>query len=147
MKIKILAIGKVKEKYYKEAIAEYVKRLSRYAKTEITEIDEITSDNELEKEAKEILLKTSGYTVVLDKDGENLSSELFAEKIAKIKNVASEITFILGGSIGLSQSVKDRADFVLSYGAQTLPHSLARVLLTEQVYRAFNILEGGKYHK
>jgi len=147
MKIKILAVGKVKEKYYKEAIAEYVKRLSRYVKTEITEIDEIMSDNELEKEAKEILSKTSGYIIVLDKDGENLSSELFAEKIDKIKNVASEITFVIGGSVGLGQSVKDRADYVLSYGAQTLPHSLARVLLTEQVYRAFNILEGGKYHK
>ncbi|HPG92163.1 MAG TPA: 23S rRNA (pseudouridine(1915)-N(3))-methyltransferase RlmH [Clostridia bacterium] len=147
MKIKIIAIGKVKEKYYKEALAEYVKRLSRYTKTEITEIDEILCDNELEKEAKEILSKLGGYIIVLDKDGENLSSEKFAEKIDKIKNTASEITFVIGGSIGLCESVKKKADFVLSFGAETLPHSLARVLLTEQIYRAFNILEGGKYHK
>lgn len=147
MKIKILAVGKVKEKYYKEALAEYIKRLSRYTKTEITEIDEILGDNELEKEAKEILPRLSGYVVVLDKDGQNLSSEEFAEKIDKIKNTVSEITFVIGGSIGLDESIKNKADLVLSFGAETLPHSLARVLLTEQIYRAFNILEGGKYHK
>lgn len=147
MKIKIVAVGRVKEKYYAEAVSEYLKRISRFAKTEVTEIPEMPGDRELEKEAKAVLAKLGGLVVALDRCGERLTSEELAKKLDAMSLRSSEITFVIGGSEGLHGSVKERADFVFSLGGITLPHSLARVVLAEQIYRALTISKGGKYHK
>lgn len=147
MKIKIVAVGRIKEEYYKQAVAEYVKRLGRFGKVEIIELDEILLPDELMREAKALSPKLSGFVIALDKFGEKLSSEQLADKIKDVMNTSSEICFVIGSSVGLDDSIKENADMLLSFGAITLPHSLARVVLTEQVYRAFSIISGGKYHK
>ncbi len=159
MKVKIIAIGKIKEKYLKDGIAEYSKRLSRFTKFEILELpDEKTPDNAsqaqnqqiLEKEGQRIIQKISPreFVIVLAIEGKQLSSEKFSQILsdAQIKGY-SDITFIIGGSLGLSQEVKKRADLLISFGLMTLPHQLMRLVLAEQIYRAFMIQEGSPYHK
>ena len=155
MKIKILAVGKIKEKWYAEALAEYVKRLDRFAAAEIFEADEgdvrdtgeASVNAALKKEAEQILPRLQGYTVALDIDGRQMSSTEIASLIHREKMNNSVFTFVVGGSHGLHRSVKDAARLRLSFGKITLPHTLCRVVLAEQVYRAFMINANSVYHK
>ncbi|CDO17293.1 23S rRNA (pseudouridine1915-N3)-methyltransferase [Streptococcus gallolyticus] len=159
MKVKIIAVGKLKEKYLKDGIAEYGKRMSRFAKFEIVELaDEKTPDNAsiaqnqqiMEKEGKRILAKISerDYVIVLAIEGKQLSSEAFSQVIADATlRGYSDIAFVIGGSLGLADKVKKRANLCLSFGLLTLPHQLMRLVLSEQIYRAFMIQQGSPYHK
>ena len=159
MKIKIVTVGKLKEKYLKDGIAEYTKRISRFAKLEMIELtDEKTPDKASELENQKIL-ETEGerilskvgerdFVVVLAIEGKTLSSEEFSKQLeqASIKGY-STLTFIIGGSLGLAPIVKNRANLFVSFGRLTLPHQLMRLGLVEQVYRAFTIQQGSPYHK
>ena len=159
MKIKIVCVGKLKEKYLKDAIDEYTKRLSRFCTARITELsDEKIPDNPslaeeekvLEAEGEKILkcISPSDYVISLCVEGKALSSEEFAQKLSDIAlSGKSTICFVIGGSLGLSQRVKARSDFRLSFSKMTFPHQLMRVFLTEQIYRAFKINSNEKYHK
>ena len=159
MKIKIVTVGKLKEKYLKDGIAEYTKRISRFAKLEMIELtDEKTPDKASELENQKIL-ETEGarilskvgerdFVVVLAIEGKTLSSEEFSKQLeqASIKGY-STLTFIIGGSLGLAPVVKNRANLSISFGRLTLPHQLMRLVLVEQIYRAFTIQQGSPYHK
>ena len=157
MNIDIIAVGKIKEKFFRDAIDEYVKRLSAFAKVTITEIkDEKIPDNASEAvcekiketEGKKILSAIKDGTVcALCIEGKLFSSEDIADFILKSANTSSRITFIIGGSLGLSDEVKSRADVKMSFGKVTLPHQLMRVVLCEQIYRAFKINHNESYHK
>lgn len=156
MKYKIIAVGKIKEKYYKDAIEEYVKRLSRFGNTEIVEVDECFFNGTpnakeiakiLESEGKSIVSKFEGYVVAMDIQGDKLSSEEISAKLAEQKQYYSAVTFIVGGSYGLADEVKKRADLRLSFGKITLPHQLCRVVVCEQLYRACCIENNIPYHK
>lgn len=159
MKITVITVGKIKEKYLKDAIAEYSKRLSKYCKLEIVEVaDEKTPDNASEtawnairdKEADRILkfIKDDAYIITLEIGGRMLSSEELAEKIEKLGiQGTSHIVFVIGGSIGLGRSVLNKSDFALSFSKMTFPHQLMRVILLEQVYRSYRIINGEPYHK
>ena len=159
MRITLVTVGKIKEKYLKDAIAEYSKRLGKYCKLEIIEVaDEKTPENASatvedmirQKEVERILkyIKEDAYVVALAIDGQMLSSEKLAEKI-KLLGIqgTSHIAFIIGGSIGLSQEVLSRAHYQLSFSKMTFPHQLMRVILLEQVYRSYRIITGEPYHK
>lgn len=143
-KIYFVVVGKIKESFYRDAVAEYAKRLSRFVKLEIKEIAEGANP---EAEAGDILRACKGYTVALAVEGEKLSSEKLAKKIQKLSDEGKDITFIIGSSCGLADEVKERADFKLSFSDMTFPHQLMRVILAEQVYRAFMINTGSTYHK
>ncbi len=156
VKINIVAVGKVKEKYFQAGIDEYVKRLSRYAKITITEVKEKNISNEpnkseiqeiLKREGDEIKKEVKGHVVAMAIEGKKLSSEELASFIEKAKNLRGEITFVIGGSYGLDDGVKSLAEDKLSVSDMTFPHTLLRLMLVEQIYRAFTILEDGKYHK
>lgn len=159
MKITVITVGKIKEKYLKDAIAEYSKRLSKYCKLEIVEVaDEKTPDNASEvvedsirsKEAERILkyVKDDAYIITLEIDGKQLSSEELADKIDKLGiQGTSHIIFIIGGSIGLGKEVLAKSDLALSFSKMTFPHQLMRVILLEQVYRSYRIINGEPYHK
>ena len=159
MKITILSVGKVKEKFYRDAIAEFEKRLSRYCKLEIIEVaDEKTqeeaSENEIklvkEKEGERLLknIKEDAYVVCLCIDGKQLDSEELSNKIEKLGvQGTSHIYFVIGGSLGLADEVVKRADFKLSFSKMTFPHQLMRVILLEQIYRAYRIMNNEPYHK
>ena len=159
MKITLITVGKIKEKYFTDAIAEYAKRLSRYCKLEIIEVaDEKTPDgasealeNQIkEKEGERILGKVqdAAYVVALAIEGKQLDSEELAEKMEKWNvNGISHLVFIIGGSLGLTQKVLNRADFKLSFSKMTFPHQLMRVVLLEQIYRSFRIRNNEPYHK
>ena len=159
LNITILCVGKIKESYFFDAISEYSKRLSRYCKLTIHEVkDEATPDNPssvekkliLDKEGKRILEKIpdSAYVTALCIEGKTESSEKLADQISSLAaNGNSHLVYIIGGSMGLSDDVKNRADYKLSFSPMTFPHQLMRVILLEQLYRAFQINQGGKYHK
>ncbi len=159
MKISILCVGKVKEKFYRDAIDEFAKRLSRYCKLEIIEVaDEKTtedaSDNEIrivkDKEGERILknIKDDAYVICLCIDGKQLDSEELSDKVEKLGiQGTSHIYFIIGGSLGLSDEVVKRADYKLSFSKMTFPHQLMRVILMEQIYRAYRIMNHEPYHK
>ena len=159
MKIKIVTVGKLKEKYLKDGIAEYSKRISRFATVEMIELaDEKTpdraSDSEnqkiLELEGNRILSKIGDreFVIVLAIEGKTLSSEEFSSQLEQASiNGYSTLIFVIGGSLGLSHQVKKRANLFLSFGRLTLPHQLMRLVLTEQIYRAFTIQQGSPYHK
>ena len=157
MNIDIIAVGKIKEKYFTQAVEEYQKRLSRFVKFTVFEIpDEKIPDNAsdkeklsiLEKEGDKILSKIKdGFIVALCIEGKQLDSEEIAEFLNKTSLNASRITFIIGGSLGLSDKVKQKAGLKLSFGKVTLPHQLMRVVLSEQIYRGFKILNNESYHK
>ena len=159
MKITILCVGKVKEKFYRDAIDEFSKRLSRYCKLEIVEVtDEKTqeqaSDNEIriikEKEGERLLknIKEDAYVITLCIDGKQLDSEELSEKIEKLGiQGISHIYFVIGGSLGLADEVIKRADYKLSFSKMTFPHQLMRVILLEQVYRGYRIMNNEPYHK
>lgn len=159
MKITLITVGKIKEKYFTDAIAEYAKRLSRYCKLEIVEVaDEKTPDgvsetieNQIkEKEGDRILAKVpdGAYVVALAIEGKQLDSEELADKMEKWNvNGVSHLVFIIGGSLGLTPKVLNRADFKLSFSKMTFPHQLMRVILLEQIYRSFRIRNNEPYHK
>ena len=152
MKINIVCVGKIKEKFFVEAINEYAKRLSRFCDLKIIEVEEESkisnTDKKCEIESENLLEKCGGIIVALDSSGKLLSSPEIANFIKlKTNNGISEISFVIGGSNGLSQNLKNRADLVLSFGKITFPHQLFRVVLLEQIYMAFTILEGLPYHK
>lgn len=159
MKITLITVGKIKEKFYTDAIAEYAKRLSRYCKLDIISVaDEKTPDGAGEnlerqikdKEGERILsnIKDGSYVAALAIDGEMLSSEKLSEKIEMLGvSGTSQIVFIIGGSLGLSDSVLKRADYKLSFSKMTFPHQLMRVILLEQIYRSYRIMNGEPYHK
>ncbi len=157
MNIDIICVGKIKEKFFTDAISEYKKRLSRFAKVNIIEVsDEKIPQNASDKteeqikltEGEKILAKINpGYTVAMCIEGDKTSSEGIAKRISKITQTSSRITFIIGGSLGLSDDVKSKSDLKLSFGDITLPHQLMRVVLLEQVYRAFKINANEAYHK
>lgn len=159
MKITVITVGKIKEKYLKDAIAEYTKRLSKYCKLEIAEVaDEKTPDHASEtvedairaKEAERILkyVKDDAYVITLEIQGKQLTSEELAEKIEKLGvQGTSHIIFIIGGSIGLGEEVLQKSNFALSFSKMTFPHQLMRVILLEQIYRSYRIISGEPYHK
>ena len=144
VKINFVVVGKLKESFYREAVAEYVKRLSRFCKTEIRELPERAS---LAEEAADILRALRGYTIALAVEGKGCSSPTFAKKLRALCDQGKEITFVIGSSCGLDESVKRAADELLSFSEMTFPHQLMRVILAEQVYRAFMINAGAEYHK
>ena len=144
--IKLICVGKMKEKFYIDAYNEYAKRLSAYCRLELIEIQESTLDKEAVLVMKN--LTKQAYVIAMAIEGKKLSSEQLASKLENIAvNGTSEIIFIIGGSYGLSSDVKMRADMLLSMSDMTFPHHLARVMLSEQIYRAFKINEGSVYHK
>lgn len=153
--IYIVCVGKIKDNFYKDAIKEYQKRLSRFCKFAIIEVNEELIDANMknlesvkQKEGERILQKAKGYKIALDIFGQNLSSEQHANLLDNLATKGeSTITYIIGGSYGLSQEVLSKVDYKLSFGKQTFPHQLMRVVLTEQIYRAFTIIEGSGYHK
>ena len=160
MKITVLTVGKIKEKYLRDAIAEYSKRLSRYAKLEIIEVaDEKTPDNASEtvetniknKEAERLLkyIRDDAYLITLEIKGKQLTSEELAQKIDTLGvQGTSHIIFVIGGSLGLGEEVLKRSNYALSFSKMTFPHQLMRVILLEQIYRSYRIIDGGEpYHK
>ncbi|MCF6094644.1 23S rRNA (pseudouridine(1915)-N(3))-methyltransferase RlmH [Microaerobacter geothermalis] len=159
MRMTILSVGKLKEKYLKQGINEYIKRLSPYAKLQLIEVPDekapdILSQAEEEqvknREGEKILshLKGDDYVIALAIEGKMVSSEQLAEKLDQLATYGtSSITFIIGGSLGLSDEVKKRADLQLSFSKMTFPHQLMRLILLEQIYRAFRINRGEPYHK
>ena len=159
MRINVVCVGKIKEKFYTQAVEEYSKRLSRYCKLDIVELpDEKTPDNAseaqnhqiMEKEGDRILAKISerDYVIVLAIEGKQFPSEEFSRIIADATlRGYSDIVFVIGGSLGLADKVKKRANLKMSFGLLTLPHQLMRLVLAEQIYRAFMIQQGSPYHK
>lgn len=159
MRITLVTVGKIKEKFYTDAIAEYTKRLSRYCKLDIVQVpDEKTPDNAGEaverqikdKEGERLLssIKDGAYVVALAIEGEMVSSVKLSEKLRALGvGGTSQIVFVIGGSLGLSESVLRRADYKLSFSPMTFPHQLMRVILLEQIYRSYRIMNGEPYHK
>lgn len=159
MKITLVTVGKIKERYFEDAIREYAKRLSRYCKLDIIQVaDEKTPDGAgaaLEKQIKEkegqrILsnIKDGAYVIALAIEGKMLSSEEMAYKLQKLGvDGISQIVFVIGGSLGLSDEVMGRADYALSFSRMTFPHQLMRVVALEQIYRSYRIMSGEPYHK
>lgn len=143
--IKIICVGKIKESYLRDMINDYAKRISKYHKIEIVEL----TDSNINKEKEELLrvINTKDYNIVMDIDGNNLSSREFAEKIDKTFLINSNITFIIGGSDGISPEIKELANYRLSFSKLTFPHQLFRGILLEQIYRSFKILNNESYHK
>ncbi len=144
VKVRFVVIGKIKESFYREAVSEYEKRLSRFCKTEIVELPERAT---LKEEAEDVLKALRGYVFVLAIEGKERSSERLASQIKTLVDCGREITFVIGSSHGLHESVKGAADDLLSFSPMTFPHQLMRVVLFEQVYRAFMINAGAEYHK
>lgn len=159
MNITIICVGKIKESFYREAAAEYQKRLGRYCHLEIVEvadeaaperISELQKNSILEKEAERILkqVKDGSYVITLEISGKKQDSMSFADKINQLGLTGkSQLVFIIGGSFGLHKSVSERADYKLSFSDMTFPHQLMRVILLEQIYRAFRIIHKEPYHK
>lgn len=158
MKVSIICVGKIKEKFYTDAIKEYAKRLSRFCDFEVIEVsDEKIPDNPSEKECEQIKqregekilakIKPQSHVIALCIEGRTMSSTELAKSISDTMQSTSRIDFVIGGSLGLSDEVKRHAALQLSFGRMTLPHQLMRVVITEQIYRSFMINSGGTYHK
>ena len=158
MKITLVTVGKIKERYFEDAIKEYSKRLGRYCRLDIQVQDEKTPDGAGEamerqikdKEGQRILsnIKDGAYVIALAIEGRMLSSEELASRLQKLGvDGISHIVFVIGGSLGLSDEVMRRADFALSFSKMTFPHQMMRVVLLEQVYRSYRIMAGEPYHK
>ncbi len=156
VKVKIVAVGKVKEKYFLDGINEYAKRLKRFCQFSIVEVAEENYDKAQgkmldvikEKEAERILPNLKGFVFAMAIEGEKFSSENFAKKIKNLTDDGvGEITFVIGGSYGLSDKVKKKANKLISFSDMTFPHTLFRLMLCEQIYRAYTINEGTAYHK
>lgn len=159
MQIRILSVGKLKEKYLKQGIQEYAKRLGAYTKLEMVEVkDEATKKNASDEEIRQVLekegqrllahIRLEDYVFVLAIKGDLVSSEELASEIERCMTYGrSSLTFVIGGSLGTSQAINQRADRLLSFGKMTLPHQLMRLVLTEQIYRSFRIIHNEPYHK
>ncbi|MCQ2739378.1 MAG: 23S rRNA (pseudouridine(1915)-N(3))-methyltransferase RlmH [bacterium] len=156
MKIKIIALGKIKEKFLKDGINEFIKRLGPYVPIEVIELipieikDENLTDKVLQEEGERILacIKDGAYVITLEIGGKQLSSEDFSKKINEISNLGmNELVFVIGSSCGLSDIVSQRANFKLSFSKMTFLHQFARLILIEQIYRAYKIMKGETYHK
>lgn len=150
--IKIIAVGYLKEDYLKEAVTEYLKRIKRYNQIEIIEIKDESKyekDKILKKEATEIIKKINqkDYIITLEIEGKQFTSIEFAKNIDKVFNETNNITFIIGGSYGLAEEIKEMSNLHMSLSKMTLPHQLFRVVLLEQIYRAFKIINNENYHK
>ena len=150
MNIRIICVGKLKEKYWRDAIAEYMKRLSAYAKVEIVELKESRTDD-VNEEGERILAALASrkeYVITLEIAGKALSSEQLANKIEDLGvEGKSNLAFVIGGSCGLSADVSQVSDFKLSFSKMTFPHQMMRVILLEQIYRSFKIIRNEAYHK
>lgn len=159
MKISIISVGKLKEKYLKQGIEEYIKRLGPYATVEIQEVPDEKAPENLskaqmtevkQKEGERILSKIGQdtYVITLEIEGKMITSEKLAEQIDQLATYGkSKVAFVIGGSLGLSEDVRKRSDFALSFSKLTFPHQLMRLVLLEQVYRAFRIMKNEPYHK
>ena len=150
--IKIITVGHIKEKYLSDAIEEYKKRISKYTKLEIQEIKDegiLEKEKALSIEGEKILknIQDKDYVITLEIDGKEYSSEELSKKIESIQIENSNITFIIGGSFGLSDKVKERSNLKISFSKLTFPHQLFRVILLEQIYRSFKIINNESYHK
>lgn len=154
IKIRLVTVGTLKEKFLKDAINEYLKRLSRFAKVEIVELEESKiqskSEEQIKKEEGERILKRikeGDYLILLDLKGEMLSSEEFSTKLKNlIDKGVSPLTFVIGGTLGLSEEVRKRANLSISISRMTFTHQMCRVILLEQIYRAFKIINNEEYH-
>lgn len=159
MNIKILAVGKIKEKYMQQGIKEYSKRLSRYCNLEIIEVEDEKAPENLSKKEIEIIKDKEGrkllskipqnsFIISLEIEGKEISSEELSKKIEDLMvSGINDITFIIGGSLGLSQEVRNKANYKLSFSKMTFPHQLMRIILLEQIYRGFRIIRGEPYHR
>jgi len=154
MNISLICVGKVKEAFFRDALSEYSKRLSAYCDLKIVEVEDEPDSagigSALKKEADRILknIKPGMYVITLEINGKKLTSEGFSEKLSDLLvSGKSDIAFIIGGSNGLDRSVRDASDLALSFSDMTFPHQLMRVILTEQIYRAFKIMKNEPYHK
>lgn len=159
LKIEILCIGKLKEQYLKDAISEYSKRLSKYCNLTITELPDKKIPNKINPtiaenikniESQSIIshIKKDSYVICLDLHGKNLTSEQFSQKIADISlNSSSSITFVIGGSLGMTQELLNKANFKICFSSMTFPHQLIRIFLLEQIFRSFKILNNETYHR
>lgn len=150
--IKIITVGSIKEKYLKDAIEEYQKRLKKYIDLEIVELKDeglLPPIQAMEKESEKIKkhISEKEYIITLEIEGKQFTSEEFSKKIENIQMINSNITFIIGGSYGIDQSIKEKSKMHLSFSKMTFPHQLFRVLLLEQIYRAFKIMNNESYHK
>jgi len=151
LKINIICVGNLKDKFYIDGANEYAKRLTRFCDLKIIELKECTNysniDQIKQKEADEILKQLKGYIILCDVKGNLISSESLAENIETISQTNAEISFVIGGSYGVDQSVKQKANRLISVSKMTFPHRLFRVMLLEQIYRAFTINNNIAYHK
>lgn len=149
--IKIICVGKIKEKYLEDAIIEYKKRIGKYCKLEIIEVKDENYDESktLLKERDSILKYVSDkdYIITMEIDGNEISSTSFADKLDSVQSTNSNITFVIGGSYGLHPDIKELSNYSLSFSKMTFPHQLFRVILLEQIYRAFKINNNETYHK
>ena len=153
--ITLIAVGKIKEKALTTLINEYKKRITSYSKIEIIEVSDEPNDKLEEEKVKELegqrilkQIKRDSYVILLDLKGQSLDSEELAKKIEQINTYhSSNITFIIGGSLGVSESVKEKADFRLKLSEMTFPHNIVRLLILEQIYRSYKILNNETYHK
>ena len=149
--LKIICIGKIKEDFYKDAINEYKKRINKYTKLEIIELPDYSYDDKktIKEEYNNILkvFNKNDYNILLDINGKECDSITFANKIKDTLSINSNITFIIGGSLGVSDELKNICDYRLSFSPMTFPHQLFRVILLEQIYRAFKIINNEEYHK
>lgn len=150
--IKIICVGKIKEKYLRDAIDEYTKRISKYTKLNLIEVKDYDYDdiNKIlisEKEQIEKYIDSKDYLITLEIEGKQISSEQLARKLDETLTISSNITFVIGGSYGIDKSIKDKANYHLSFSTLTFPHQLFRVLLLEQIYRSYKINNNESYHK
>ena len=150
--IKIICVGKIKEKFFKEAIEEYKKRLTKYTKLQIIEVEDVNLPNETlikqkEKELIEKNINEKDYVITLEIEGKELNSEELSKKIQELEQTNPNITFIIGGSYGLDDRIKERSNYKLSFSKLTFPHQLFRVILLEQIYRSYKIINNETYHK
>ena len=150
--IKIICVGKIKEKFFRDAIEEYQKRLTKYTKINIIEVEDININNEelIKQKEKELILKhidKKDYVITLEIEGKQLSSTELSKKIEELETFNSNITFIIGGSYGLDDEIKNLSNFKLSFSKLTFPHQLFRVILLEQIYRTYKIKNNESYHK
>lgn len=150
--IKIICVGKIKEKFFKEALEEYQKRLSKYTKINIIEVEDINLNNEelIKQKESELILKhidKKDYVITLEIEGKQISSIELSNKIQELEQINPNITFIIGGSYGLDDEIKKISNYKLSFSKLTFPHQLFRVILLEQIYRAYKIKNNESYHK
>lgn len=150
--IKILCVGKIKEKFFRDAISEYIKRIQKYSKIEIIEVPDVNLNNSevnLVKERDNLIkyINDKDFIITLEIEGKELSSKEFSDLIDKTFLTQSNITFIIGGSYGIHSDIKNKSNFSLSFSKMTFPHQLFRIILLEQIYRGFKIINNESYHK